>query len=335
MNVKALPKRAQSTGRLILRGTLLASLLISSSLGISAYAGEPAFFCSFTAIDALRACKNEVKDDFWIAKAICINVSDRRERHTCNLDARSERIDAKALCEEQFHARLEVCDLVGEQRYDPDFSPANFVDPDEIGKGIAANPYLPLIPGAQWTYESEDESNTVTVTNDIKLVEGVKCRVVSDIVTEDGVVREDTDDWFAQDLSGNVWYCGEEAKDFEIFEGDDPMEPELVSIDGSFKHGRDGDKAGILILANPQVGDAHRQEVSLGNAEDVVEVISVTGTESAPAASCSNDCLVTRDFTPLDPGVEENKYYVPGIGLIVEVGLDDGSRNELVEFTIP
>ena len=163
----------------------------------------------------------------------------------------------------------------------------------------------------------------------------MKCRVVSDVVIEDDVVREDTDDWYAQDISGNVWYCGEEVKDFEIFEGDDPMEPELVSIDGSFKHGRDGDKAGILILANPQVGNAFRQEVSLGNAEDVVEVISIMGTESAPAAECMNNCLVTRDFTPLEPGAEENKYYAPGVGLIVEVSLDDGSRNELVEFTIP
>jgi hypothetical protein len=82
------------------------------------------------------------------------------------------------------------------------------------------------------------------------------------------------------------------------------------------------------------VGDAYRQEVSLGDAEDVAEVISITGSESTPGASCDGTCLVTRDFTPLEPGVEETKYYAPGVGLILEVGMD-GSRTELVEYQIP
>ena len=112
-----------------------------------------------------------------------------------------------------------------------------------------------------------------------------------------------------------------------------PDDPELVEIEGSFKAGRDGDQPGILLPFSPQVGDAYRQEMSLGNAEDAAEVISITGSETAPAASCLNDCLVTRDFTPLDPEVEENKYYAPGVGLILET--DEGDRTELVEFFIP
>jgi hypothetical protein len=293
-------------------------------------------FCSETAELAFNACRAEVQDDFLIATAICTNISDPDARTECKSEARAEKQDTKELCEDQLDAREEVCDLIGEERFDPDFDPANFVDLDDIGNSVAPNPFLSLVPGTQWKYESEGESITVTVTDKIKLVDGVSCRVVTDVVTSsDGFVVEDTDDWFAQDLEGNVWYCGEEVKDFEVFEGDEPVEEELVAIDGSFKAGRDGAKPGILLPANPQVGDGYRQEFDLGNAEDTVEVISVSGTESAPGGSCNGDCFVTRDFSALDPGPEENKYYAPGIGLIVEINLEDGARNELVEYVTP
>jgi len=123
-------------------------------------------------------------------------------------------------------------------------------------------------------------------------------------------------------------------QNFETFDGDDPDEPELVNIDGAWKAGRERDNAGMLVLANPQVGEGYREEVSLGEAEDVAEVISITGTESVPATQCANDCVVTRNFTALEPGVNELKHYKAGVGLILEVE-SDGTRIELVEFTIP
>jgi hypothetical protein len=238
------------------------------------------------------------------------------------------------LCKEQLGARLDLCGLVGEKRYDPDFDPENFVNPLEIGKSVAANPYFPLIPGTQWVYEGGDEVITVTVTGKTKLIEGVTCVVVNDLVEEDDVSIEDTDDWYAQDLDSNVWYCGEIAKNFETIEGDLPDDPELVDIDGSWKAGRDGAKPGILMLADPKVGDVYRQEVLLGDAEDVAEVISTTGSAKIDVddASCDGDCLITRDFTPIEPGLNENKYYKPGVGLIIEVDME-GNRVELVEMT--
>jgi hypothetical protein len=186
----------------------------------------------------------------------------------------------------------------------------------------------------QWVLEGGDEVITDTVTDETKLIEGVTCRVVRDVVEEDGVLIELTDDWYAQDLAGNVWYCGELARNFESFEGDAPEDPELVDIEGSFKVGRDGAKPGILMLANPQVGVAYRQEVALGDAEDVAEVTSITGTEAVPAASCDGDCVVTRDFTPLEPGGDEMKYYAPGVGLILEVDAE-GNRVELTGLVTP
>ena len=291
-------------------------------------------FCSMTATSAYRACSFETKDDYWVAVGNCVNESDPKDMRACYQEALAEKREGNKSCKEQLEARREVCELVGEERYDPDFDPANFVDPAEIGNGVAPNPYFPLVPGTEWVYEGGDETITVTVTGKTKLIDGVICRIVLDVVEEDGKTIEITDDWYAQDMDGNVWYCGESARDFETFEGDDPEEPELVSIDGSFKAGRDDAKAGILMLAAPQVGDAYREEVSLGEAEDIAEVTSVSGAETVPAASCINNCLVTRNFTPLEPGVEETKYYAPGVGLILEVD-DEGNRTELVEFTMP
>ena len=89
----------------------------------------------------------------------------------------------------------------------------------------------------------------------------------------------------------------------------------------------------MLLPFDPQPGDVIRQEFAQTDAEDVIEILAVDATEAAPGGACAGNCLLTRDFTPLEPGVEENKYYLPGIGLIVEVDLETGDRVELVSFT--
>ncbi len=179
--------------------------------------------------------------------------------------------------------------------------------------------------------------------DETKLIDGVTCIVVNDVVAEDGELIEDTDDWFAQHVDGTVHYCGEIARDFETFDGDDPEEPELVSIDGSFKAGRDGDKSGILFPGTPTVGDTYRQEWSASNAEDVATVISTSygfgndpdldefAPEDLVELLCDDDCVVTADFTPIEPDVLEYKYYAAGIGLFLEVKPEDGEVAQLVD----
>jgi hypothetical protein len=171
----------------------------------------------------------------------------------------------------------------------------------------------------------------------------VTCIVLRDLVSKDGDLAEATDDWFAQAKDGNTWYCGEEAKDFESFDGDNPRRPELVSIDGSFKAGREGDKPGIIFLASPKKGDVYREEFSLGNAEDATEILSTTyAFGNAPDLDrfvppqlgqlfCPGDCVVTKNFSLLEPGVVARKYYARGIGFFLEVKPDTGEILRLVD----
>ncbi len=297
-------------------------------------------YCSRTAELVLKACHAEINDDYWIARGNCLNISDAGDRKACVVEASVARNEGQELCEEQYDARLELCDSLGEDRYEPDFSPSRFVNPLEIGKSVSPNPFFPLVAGYQWIYEKtfldEDgevvtETIRVVVTDKTKLIEGVTCLVVKDVAEEDGEVIEATDDWYAQDLDGNVWYCGEIAQNFETFPDDDPAEPELVNIEGSWKAGRDYAKPGILMFANPQVGTVYRQEMLLGDAEDAAEIMNLAGSASAPAAACTGDCLVTQEYSPIDPGVYEDKYYAPGVGQILAVDME-GNREELVEF---
>lgn len=297
--------------------------------------------CSSTARAAFQACGHEIRDDFWIAVGNCLNFPGAR---ACIESAKMQKSEAFGLCREQRAARLDLCDYLGEAAYDPRWSPDEFVNPLNIGATVEPNPYFPLIPGTTWTYESQfldeegdliTETISVEVTRETKLIGGVTCIVVNDVVEEDGVVIEDTDDWYAQDLDSNVWYCGEIALNFESFEGDDPEDPELVDIEGSWKGFRDGARPGIIMHGSPSVGQVYRQEISLGNAEDAAEVISTSGSATVPFTSCQDSCVVTREFTAIEPDVEDNKYYAPGIGPILEVDVATGDRVELIDMYVP
>ena len=309
----------------------------------TALAGGDGRFCSVTARAQFKACGKEVKDDFFVAQAKCINVSDPEEREACLAEAQAQRREGRQLCGEQRAARNDLCAVLGEDRYDPDFDPANF--DSDFTNSPNLNPYRPVRIGHQWEYAGGDETIAIDVLNETKLIEGVTCVVVRDRVEKNGELIEDTNDWFAQAKNGEVWYCGEEVKDFESFDGDNPKLPELVSIDGSFKAGREGDKPGILFLGSPTPGAVYRQEFSASNAEDAVEVLSTTYSYgSNPALDqfvpqalaellcAANDCVVTSDFTPIDPSPEavERKYYAKGIGLFFSVHEITGEGVRLV-----
>lgn len=299
-----------------------AAILITVPQVLGAAAGDGGSSqCEKTARHGLKSCEAEAVEEFWDAVANCDNLDTVEERMECRQEAREEYFESLEECDEVFEARLEICDRLPGP-YNPELDPNDFVS-------VIDNPFLPLIPGTTRIYEATTEDGLerveVSVLKETKEIEGIECTVVRDIVFLDDVVIEDTHDWFAQDIEGNVWYLGEIALNYE--------DGELTDIDGSWVSGKDNAKAGIVMPAMPAVGDYYRQEFLFGEAEDMGEVESLTASATVPFGSFT-DCLRTRDFTPLESDANENKYYAAGIGVVLEIDLESGERVELIDVIV-
>jgi hypothetical protein len=200
------------------------------------------------------------------------------------------------------------------------------LDPADFTTAID-NPYWPMAPGDRLIYrETGDEGVerrvVVTVTPDTKTIMGIEARVVHDIVSENGSVVEDTFDWYAQDADGNLWYLGEDTKEYE--------NGKLKTTEGSWEAGVDGALPGIIIPADPQPGMIYREEYYKGQAEDGAEILSVNAHAKVPYGTF-DDVLQTRNFTPLEPNLVEEKFYVRGVGPVLEITVTGGSdRTELL-----
>ena len=201
------------------------------------------------------------------------------------------------------------------------------INPALFVEGID-NPYFPLVPGTVFHYinfitdegELSTENNIVTVTSDIKKILGVNCEVVHDVIKEGGEITEDTYDWYAQDIFGNVWYFGEDTK---------ALTDTGWSTEGSWEAGVDGARPGIIMFGKPGlfVGHTYYQEFSPGVAEDQATLINLNSTVIVPFGHFTN-CLKTKEFTNLEPGHFEYKFYAEGIGQVL--GRSENERDELI-----
>jgi len=178
------------------------------------------------------------------------------------------------------------------------------------------NPYLPLTPGAVWVYhgmkDGVTQTDVVRATGQTKTILGIRTTVVSDVATHGARTLEATRDYYAQDAAGNVWYFGEQTKAY----GPNGQ----VDTSGSWQAGRDGARAGIFMTAHPAVGDAHRQEYARGSAEDQYWLVDINHHVSVPFAS-SDRAALTIEWSRLEPGVIDEKAYVPGIGPVREIAV--------------
>ena len=196
--------------------------------------------------------------------------------------------------------------------------------------GLIDNQYFPLRPGTTFTYDGTVDgqpARTVTqVTNDTNVIQGVRTTVVHDVLYLNGVLAEDTFDWYAQDKTGNVCYFGEDTKELDA-------SGNVTSTEGSWQAGKNGAVPGAIMLADPQPGDFYRQEFAAGVAEDEAAVTSLTKSIKVPYGSFRN-VLVTRETTPLEPRSIGDKYYAPNVGLVAEVARKGGrERFDLVSVT--
>jgi hypothetical protein len=165
----------------------------------------------------------------------------------------------------------------------------------------------------------------VTVTSKTKLIaNGITARVVRDVVTEDGERVEVTDDWYAQDCAGNVWYLGEKTAEYE--------DGKVVSREGSWEAGVGGAQPGVVMPANPTPGTTYRQEHLAGEAEDAGEIFSLDEQVGVPAGHFG-DVVMTKDTTPLHPRVLEYKFYARGVGPVLAIGVSGGNdREDLLSY---
>jgi hypothetical protein len=215
---------------------------------------------------------------------------------------------------------LVILAACGGSDYAPTIDPAHFV------AGVD-NPYFPLVPGTVFSYRVVEtgEADVVTVTSDTRVVMGVTCMVVHDVASQDGVVHEDTFDYYAQDDTGTVWYFGEDTT---------AIDGGMTSKEGSWEAGVDGGQPGIIALGTPHVGDSYRQEYLAGEAEDEGEVVSLDASITVPFGTFTG-CMETRDFTALEPDVEEHKLYCPGVGVVEAHVTKGGTETEQLVSVTP
>jgi hypothetical protein len=163
------------------------------------------------------------------------------------------------------------------------------------------------------------------VTNKTKkIANGVTARVVRDVVSENGVPTEVTDDWYAQDSAGNVWYMGEATTEY--------VNGKPTTTAGSFEAGVDGAQPGIIMPADPRPGLSYREEHYKGEAEDAARIVSLNE-QAEPPAGHFGKALMTRNINPLEPKVLEFKFYARGVGPVSTVGVSGGSKlEELVSY---
>jgi hypothetical protein len=191
------------------------------------------------------------------------------------------------------------------------------------------NPWFPLRPGSVYRYrgikDGEPSREVMTVTHRTKTIEGARCVVVSDLLYIRGKPEERTEDYYTQDAKGNVWYFGEKTAELD-------EQGNVKNTSGSWMAGENGAKPGIFMFARPRVGDSARQEYLKGEAEDHFQVVAIGVTAAVPFKNF-HGAMLTKEWTPLEPGVIDHKYYVRGIGTVLEQTVKGGNeRNELVSF---
>jgi hypothetical protein len=195
------------------------------------------------------------------------------------------------------------------------------IDPANFTTKIV-NPWFPLIPGWLYTYQGTEDGDrlfeTFEVTTETKVLDGVTCVVIRDLLKINGVLEERTSDYYVQDLQGNVWYFGEDTAELD-------EQGHVTNTEGTWAAGVDGAQPGIFMPADPEVGYVGQQEIYPGTAEDRFVVLLTNASVKVPYGSFPN-ALATLEWTVLEPGVLSEKQYALGIGQVKEFDVNGGSE---------
>jgi hypothetical protein len=206
-------------------------------------------------------------------------------------------------------------------KYEPVLDPANFVS-------VIDNTFYPLPVGRVLIYRGQKDGvtqrETVTVTDQTRVIEGITATTVTDVSVHHGTLLEKTSDWYAQDKQGNVWYLGEDTKAY----GPNGS----VDTSGSWVAGINDGEPGMIMEAHPQVPDAYRQEYLAGNAADMGWVVQRGGSVTVPYGTV-NGIMTSLEASTVEPGSYDQKIYGPGLGIVYERALTDVEIAKLVSVT--
>jgi hypothetical protein len=219
--------------------------------------------------------------------------------------------------------------VVGKSAKATSAATASSINPADFTPNVN-NVWFPLVPGTTKTFTgtrgAQPAVENVLVTNTTKVIDGVTVRVVKDNLFVNGTLFERTEDWFAQDEDGTVWFFGEDTAILDA-------QGNVVSTKGSFTAGVNGAQPGIVMPAKPKVGGSFQQEFSVAVAEDHFVILNLVSSVTVPFGSFTNT-LLTADWTPLEPDGLSTKNYVNGIGLVREADVAGGDdRLELATIT--
>jgi hypothetical protein len=207
------------------------------------------------------------------------------------------------------------------------FDPANFVDPT-----LDTNPFHPLKPGLQWVRAGTTEVGSrvvpheiiTTMTDVIRVIEGVKTIAMLDESTDSGEVSQVGMDYMALDKDGNVWILGGYTEDYQggVY----------TDIDSAYLGEGGGAAFGIL---SPRNVDANTPRWFIGSAPDekpsVGTVVEVGGSYCV-AFGCFENIRVVQEGNVGAPD-NENKYYAPGVGVINNIPLDASLHQDTFQLT--
>ena len=195
---------------------------------------------------------------------------------------------------------------------------------------VINNPFMPAIAGMKWVYSGKKDGQRTAdiqiVSSHKHLVDGVATTAILDRGYVAGKLEEKTFDYFAQDLFGNVWYFGEDTEELK-------PNGQVDNTEGTWHAGVNGAKPGIVMEASPVKGDFYHQEFAGNVAQDEAQILGLHQSTTVPFGTF-NDSLLTKEFSPLEPGVIEHKYYVAGIGFVSSISTAGESEVlNLVSFT--
>ena len=175
------------------------------------------------------------------------------------------------------------------------------------------NKYFILEPGFQWIYEDDDEKLVITVLDETKKVGNVEARIIEERESKGDKLVEVSRNYFAIDkTTNNVYYFGEDVDRYK--------DGKVSNHEGSWLAGTNGAKFGLVMAAEPKVGDRYYQEVAPGVALDRAEVKSITEKKKTPAGQFEH-VLKTEETSGVNSKEKEYKYYAPDVGQILDENL--------------